>query len=54
MTNRRSANNYRKHADGEKMTDAERFGIVISQIVGKRLTYKELTGKEDERPEEAF
>ena len=28
-----------------KLTDAERFVIVMSQIVGKRLTYDELTGK---------
>jgi ISXO2-like transposase domain/Transposase zinc-ribbon domain len=36
--------NYRK--DGKrKLTDAERFDIAISQIVGKRLTFAELTGK---------
>lgn len=28
-----------------KMTDAERFDLAVRQIVGKRLTYKELTGK---------
>ncbi len=28
-----------------KATDAERFAMVMSQIVGKRLTYAELTGK---------
>jgi|SRR5579872_3676780 len=28
-----------------KLTDAERFAIVMSQIVGRRLTYDELTGK---------
>ena len=28
------------------MNDSERFDIAISQIVGKRLTYKELIGKE--------
>ncbi len=38
--------NFRKHADGEIMNDGERFAIVMSQIVGKRLTYKQLTGKE--------
>ena len=27
-------------------TDFDRFGLVVSHIVGKRLTYKELTGKE--------
>jgi hypothetical protein len=43
--------NNRKHADGEVITDYERFTYAITQIVGKRLTYKELTGKESERPE---
>ncbi len=28
-----------------KMTDAERFDLAVRQIVGKRLTYKQLTGK---------
>ncbi len=27
------------------MTDAERFDLAVRHIVGKRLTYKELTGK---------
>ena len=27
------------------MTDAERFAIVMQQIVGRRLTYNELIGK---------
>ncbi len=27
------------------MNDAERFDLAVRQIVGKRLTYKELTGK---------
>src|SRR5207302_6170016 len=31
--------------NNRKMTDAERFAIVMKQIVGKRLTYDELTGK---------
>jgi transposase-like protein len=31
--------------NNRKMTDAERFAIVMSQIVGRRLTYDELTGK---------
>jgi hypothetical protein len=31
-----------------KMTDAERFDIGVRDIVGKRLTYAELTGKGDE------
>ena len=31
--------------NNRKMTDAERFDIRVRQIVGKRLTYAELTGK---------
>jgi transposase-like protein len=31
--------------NNRKLTDAERFAIVMSQIVGRRLTYDELTGK---------
>jgi ISXO2-like transposase domain len=33
------------------MNDAERFSYVIRKIVGKRLTYAELTGKVGETPE---
>jgi len=29
----------------ERVTDAQRFSLALSQIVGKRLTYAELTGK---------
>ena len=29
----------------EKMTDADRFSLAVSQIAGRRLMYKELTGK---------
>jgi transposase-like protein len=32
------------------MNDADRFKVALSQIVGKRLTYSELTGKTQERP----
>jgi hypothetical protein len=28
-----------------KMTDAERFSMAVSGIVGRRLTFDELTGK---------
>ena len=28
-----------------KLTDAERFAIVVGQVIGRRLTYSELTGK---------
>ena len=39
--------------DGEVISDYDRFKTALSQIVGKRLTYKVLIGKtEDERPEE--
>lgn len=40
--------NTRKDADGEKLSDSTRFHLAVSQVVGKRLTYKELTGKEGE------
>jgi len=33
-----------------KMTDAERFLIVAAHVVGKRLTYAELTGKTEAAP----
>ena len=38
------------------MRDAERFSFLVRKIVGKRLTYAELTGKTEERSEgwEAF
>jgi len=32
------------------LNDGDRFALVVSQIVGHRLTYKELTGKADARP----
>ena len=28
-----------------KANDFERFGLILSQVAGKRLTYDELTGK---------
>ena len=31
------------------LNDADRFDAAVRQIVGKRLTYKELTGKDEER-----
>jgi hypothetical protein len=43
--------NNRKNADGEVISDFERFKTAMSQIVGKRLTYKGLTGKEGVREE---
>jgi transposase-like protein len=38
--------NHRKDGD-RKMTDAERFSAVMSQVLGRRLTYSDLTGKSD-------
>jgi ISXO2-like transposase domain len=32
-----------------RKTDADRFNLVVSQIVGKRLTYESLTGKVADR-----
>ncbi len=42
--------NNRKDENGRKLTDAERFGLALSQIVGKRLTFAEVTGKVGETP----
>jgi len=46
--------NHRKDSFGNKLNDGQRFSIALSQIVGKRITYKELTGKDSGRPAEAF
>jgi transposase-like protein len=35
-----------RYNNRKDMNDADRFSLAISQIVGKRLTYKELIGKE--------
>jgi hypothetical protein len=45
--------NNRKDADGEPMTDAQRFDIAVRQAIGKRLTWKELTGKDSPTQAEA-
>jgi transposase-like protein len=37
--------NNRKDADEQPVSDSERFKAALSQIVGRRLTYKELIGK---------
>jgi transposase-like protein len=42
--------NNRKDADGNKLTDADRFNLALSQIAGKRLTFAQVTGKDDARP----
>ena len=39
-----------RYNNRKDMNDADRFDLAISQIVGKRLTYDELIGKEDEEP----
>jgi transposase-like protein len=36
------------------MNDSDRFSLLCEQIVGKRLTYAQLTAKEDKKPEAAF
>ena len=45
--------NNRAHR-GQSAEDSDRFMLAASQIVGKRLTYAELTGKVGETSEEAF
>jgi transposase-like protein len=37
--------NNRTDADGKKMNDGDRFQLALSQVAGKRLTFKEVTGK---------
>lgn len=44
--------NNRKDALGEIISDDDRFKLALSQVVGKRLTYKVLTGKEVETASE--
>jgi transposase-like protein len=38
--------NHRKDGD-RKLTDADRFAAVMSHVLGRRLTYSDLTGKSD-------
>ncbi len=42
--------NNRKDANGRKLTDGERFDLALSQVAEKRLTFAEVTGKDDARP----
>ncbi len=42
--------NNRKDTDGNKLNDADRFSLAVAQIIGKRLTYAEVTGKVGETP----
>jgi transposase-like protein len=37
--------NNRKDADGNKLSNSDRFQLALSQIAGKRLTFAEATGK---------
>ncbi len=37
--------NNRKDDEGNKLDDADRFNIAMSQVIGKRLTFAEVTGK---------
>jgi transposase-like protein len=46
--------NHRKDVFGNKLNDGQRFSIALSQIVGKRVTYKELTGKTEDAGSPAF
>jgi hypothetical protein len=36
--------------NNRKLTDGERFSMAVRGIVGKRLTFAEVTGKTQERP----
>jgi transposase-like protein len=46
--------NHRKDVFGNKLNDGQRFSIALSQIVGKRITYAELTGKTDDTTSQNF
>jgi transposase-like protein len=41
---------WRFNNSGKKMNDGTRFKKALSQVVGKRLTLAEVTGKTDARP----
>jgi transposase-like protein len=45
--------NNRKNEEGDLLSDFGRFNLLCAQIVGRRVSYRELTGKEGET-EEAF
>lgn len=45
--------NNRKDENGEVLTDSDRFDLAVRQIVGKRLTWDRLTGKEADAPPSA-
>ncbi|MBV9301879.1 MAG: transposase [Acidobacteriaceae bacterium] len=44
--------NHRKNADGSKMSEADRFSSLCSQMVGRQLTYQQLTGKEEQKQDD--
>jgi transposase-like protein len=41
--------NNRKDGNGTPLTDGERFDLAVRQIIGKRLTWAEVTGKIETR-----
>lgn len=45
LDNRRKSDEQAFRYNNRTATDAERFVSVMKQIVGRRVTYKELTGK---------
>jgi len=38
--------NHRKDEDGNKLSDADRFTLLCSQVAGRRLTWNQVTGKD--------
>lgn len=44
--------NHWKNPDGSSMSESDRFNALCSHIVGRRLTYKDLTGKEAQKQAE--
>ncbi|MGH9511540.1 MAG: IS1595 family transposase [Terriglobales bacterium] len=42
--------NNRKDSEGRKLSDSARFELALSQVAGKRLTFAEVTGKDEARP----
>lgn len=43
-----------RYNNRKPMSDADRFSYLVRKLVGKRLTYAQLIGRENERPAEAF
>jgi transposase-like protein len=39
-----------RYNNRKDMKDADRFDLAVAQIIGKRLTYKELTGHQNDEP----